>query len=129
MRTIEFRGKRVDNGEWVYGWYAEKRDSHHNTYPIIICNDKSFEVIPETVSWRINLKDKNGKRGFIDDIIKVVDVIGVVKWDDKRLRVYFDWNDRTKSYPLAYSDYIGFEIIGNIHEDKTLLEQKKSPDS
>ena len=50
MKEVLFRGKRKDNGEWIYGWYAP-----------LVCNDKTIipcirnkngtdkEVIPETV--------------------------------------------------------------------------------
>ena len=59
MREILFRGKRKDNGEWIYGWYAP-----------LVCNDKTIipcirnkngtdkEVIPETVEQCTGLSEK-----------------------------------------------------------------------
>ena len=65
MKTIKFRGKRIDNGEWVYGYYYYKwRTKQH----VIHCSesqgvlvDKEFEVIGETVEEFTGLKDKNRK--------------------------------------------------------------------
>jgi len=71
------------------------------------------------------LKDKNGVKGYFGEIAKHDDgCFGVVKWDDRALRVYFDWDDKKRTYPNPYSDYIDFVFVGNIHQNPELLENK-----
>ena len=63
MRQIEFRGKRKDNGEWVYGlYYAEPFYDGEDVYIehvhiIITEQGNKYEVIPETVSQFTGMKD------------------------------------------------------------------------
>jgi uncharacterized phage protein (TIGR01671 family) len=65
MREIKFRGKRVDNGEWVYGYYVHSNKDliHEGDYGNI------WVVIQETVGQFTGLKDENDKEIYEGDIV------------------------------------------------------------
>lgn len=72
MRTILFRGKRVDNGEWVYGYLAEP-----NIINVEVKDDSTgfltydeYEVIPETVGQYTGLNDQADNKIFDGDFIQ-----------------------------------------------------------
>lgn len=143
MREILFRGKRVDNGEWVQGSLVNNiffRADTNSAIPYIINPDEyedydcmddigelAVEVILETVGQFTGLLDKNGKKIFEGDILcdgKVGN--GVVTYFDSVacfMAVHdghevWDLNegDPTRSTQLQYT-----KVIGNIHDNPELL--------
>lgn len=132
MREILFRGKRKDNGEWVYGNYAVT-DNNEKQHFIFQNKAFEFEVDPETVGQYTGITDDNEKKIFEGDIL------GVTNDDpdyDYITKVYLDCD--TLCVDVQGQDYdctsIGFaieiwddecdqvEIIGNIYDNPELLK-------
>lgn len=143
MREILFRGKRVDNGEWVYGSLIYVTDGNTlKRYPNIVIsyNHDTFdwhEVIPESVCQFTGLLDKNGNKIYEGDKFQG-DEPGefyIINWNNEEAifqmdlygysvsagegsqEVYDNEISQIDSNFFELSALSSDEIIGNIHED------------
>lgn len=126
MREIKFRGKRLDNGEWVYG------DLLHLVDGVYISNDNGCNmarVDPDTVGMNTGLKDKKGKEIYGGDILAhngivighVVDGVRGYCFDV----VYADpvSTSTWSLYGVVVNDYEGdVEIVGNIYDNPEVVK-------
>ena len=133
MRETLFRGKRVDNDDWVYGDLIHRQVWSTQLTIIRISDDgfnhyEEFEVKPETVGQFTGLTDKNDKKIFEGDVVKSYFCGELGK---KPMTVEFRI-ERGGWFPFACGDGCGCcevdtyppkytEAIGNVHDNHELL--------
>lgn len=137
MREIKFRGKRLADGVWTFGWLAIEPDGtawisrYHR-------RGEWEQIEPSTVGEFTGLKDCNGLDIYEGDILKDSpdeyfedsEQLFIVKWFGEYCGFTFHRNN-TEIYENS-SDLMGIsnssvllELIGNIYENPELLEVAK----
>lgn len=145
MREILFRGKRVDNGEWIEGFFAKIGDK---TF-ILIDTGIAFgyvtmkEVLSETIGQYTGLTDKNGKKIFEGDILQgyqypylseghfnyyaeviyfeICPAFGLYTFKNPNLDIVKGISSGTTDFMEDWESE-NWEIIGNIYDNPEMLE-------
>ena len=148
MREILFRGKCIDNGEWVEGYYCKwlKGEriitySEKETDCIITWMSNGgmsrYEVVPETLCQFTGLYDKNDKRIWENDILMAhLDEFypedatyetvewGVAGWAaHETSSIDREYGSVDREY-LNEFDLEHFEVVGNIFDNQELLQEE-----
>lgn len=136
MREILFKAKRIDNGEWVNGYYQKRYDLLGNERHLILHVDSRtvwelVEINPETLCQFTGLTDKNGNKIWENDIL-MAHLDGSYPEDVTYETV--EWNfagwvgNETDSTDRKYLDEFDleyFEVVGNIFDNPELLQEER----
>ena len=128
MRTIKFRGKRIDNGEWVYGYYTRHSSYCGDGVSAIENKDGDYRVVPETIGQWTGFLDMNNVEIYEDDIVMSGHLVGdewvsssaVIEWDAaygmfvQRLCTPHEGLEQLMDVPC--------NVIGNIHDKEEYHE-------
>lgn len=137
-RDIRFRGKRVDNSKWVYGFYCQSEEFFDNggvghmyregtvtLHTIFNSANETHLVDPETVGQFTGKYDGNGKEVYAGTTVNFAvfdcfgsdrQYIGEVMWNEEEGEFGVSSGDNywNLSWVIAQDDE--FEAVGTIHD-------------
>lgn len=126
MREILFKAKRIDNGEWVEGYFVENRKIHTKFHSVIFTNIDSeipecfdfYEIDENTLCQYTGLTDKNGNKIWENDVVVIqhyATKAHKVKWG------YGGFYVGINGFLCRYNTVC--EVIGNIFGKPELLKE------
>ncbi len=131
-REILFRGKRIDNGEWVEGNLIQYPLS---SYSYVMSNygfDDAICVLPETVGQFTNMTDCINNLLFEGDLVKAFDdkkcefdqsYIGIVKFVGGAFGV--EWHAKNFQTFMPFCDIeSNIMLVGNIFDNPEMLKSE-----
>ncbi|MCM1503381.1 MAG: YopX family protein [Bacteroidales bacterium] len=124
-RDIKFRGKRLDNGEWILGYLFQDDDDHFPEIHACGTLDNWEQVREATVGQYTGRTDKNGIEIYEDDIILQQGNSGrrvpmLVRFEDGAFVVGRHKGASTPDRPMPIQKRC--EVIGNIHDNPEILK-------
>lgn len=143
-REILFRGKRLDNNEWLYGsHFTDSGEDYIIPQNLLGINDyEEYQVDQNTVGQFTGLRDKNGRKIYEGDVVRRKDSaygmedIGVVKFDCSLGAFVLESENRGRTYRAVFkkgfSDNDGkctiegtysYELLGNVYDNPELLKK------
>lgn len=125
MRHYVFRGKRIDNGEWIRGYLIRGKDWINDSIVTAIVSLDSrmfpanevtgYEVVDDkTVGQFTGKLDKYGRPIFEGDIVEAMMDYGPAGLLKTITRIYWDDNG---GWQWEYFELDTIEVIGNIHDN------------
>lgn len=151
MREILFRGKRLDNEEWVEGDLHKNSDFTKAHIHPIGERLRSFDIFPETVCQYIGYLDYHKNKIFDGDIIEFTlgnkykeryliwfhgEISSIVEinldgirfngnnyWNSKYPKT--NWSEFCLMLQNIYGDFTDIKVVGNIHDNSELIKWKK----
>lgn len=143
MRELKFRGKTLNEGEWIYGMtisHGTIARKKNNLY-MEVAPDKWKGIDPETVGQFTGLLDRNGKEIYegdilvwgapLDDMFPTPFEVSddnppcICQWNSNESRFAIDYYD----IPVNDTDVCNakdlaehYKVIGNIHDNPEQLK-------
>lgn len=143
MREILFKGKRIDNGEWVVGQYVNTcypGNGKETGHFIVVYPNEYHEIYTSTLCQFTGLCDKNGKKIWENDIIKYHfgENYAPIKYGcyqncfdsqkTEHVGFYVDWSDdKCLRKDLGYwINMVDTMPVGNIFDNPELLQEESN---